>query len=129
MPKMNIDMIKGRTPDEIKQIFDISYEAMLAAFGAPDGDRYQIVTQHEPYEMQILDTGLGIERTDKVLVFSLVTRPRTTEQKVNFYNNLVSELHEKKGLRKEDVMINLVVNSDEDWSFGYGEAQFLTGKL
>lgn len=129
MPKMNIDMIKGRTPDEIKQILDISYEVMLAAFGAPDGDRYQIVTQHEPYEMQILDTGLGIERTDKVLVFSLVTHPRTTEQKVNFYNNLVSELHEKTGLRKEDVMINLVVNSDEDWSFGYGEAQFLTGKL
>lgn len=57
MPKMNIDMIKGRTPEEIKQI---------------------------------LDTGLGIERTDKVLVFSLVTRPRTTEQKVNFYNSLVS---------------------------------------
>ena len=40
MPKMNIDMIKGRTPDEIKQILDISYEVMLAALGAPDGDLY-----------------------------------------------------------------------------------------
>ncbi|GAF40633.1 msaD protein [Agrilactobacillus composti DSM 18527 = JCM 14202] len=129
MPLMKIDMLKGRPEAEIKRILDISYAVMLKAFNAPVGDRYQIVTQHEPYEMQILDTGLGFERTDKVLIFSLVTRPRTTEQKQVFYANLVQELHDKLGLRREDVMINLSVNTDEDWSFGNGEAQFLTGKL
>lgn len=127
MPLMKIDMFKGRSEDEIKKILDISYRVMLDAFGAPEGDRYQVVSQHEAYEMQILDTGLGFERTDQVLVFSLTTRPRTREQKENFYANLVSELHEKIGIRPEDVMINLTVNSDEDWSFGMGKAQFLTG--
>ncbi|MGL5687640.1 MAG: tautomerase family protein, partial [Weissella cibaria] len=29
----------------------------------------------------------------------------------------------------QDVMINLVSNTDEDWSFGLGKAQFLTGDL
>lgn len=129
MPLMKIDMLQGRSETEIKQILDVSYEIMLDAFDAPVGDRYQIVTQHAPYEMQILDTGLGIERTDKVLIFSLVTRPRTEPQKQAFYKNLVTALHDKLGIAETDVMINLSVNSDADWSFGNGEAQFLTGKL
>lgn len=129
MPLMKIDMLKGRPESEIKQILDISYRVMLAAFDAPEGDRYQIVTQHEPYEMQVLDTGLGIERSAKVLVFSLVTRPRTEAQKTTFYTQLVKALHAELQLRPEDVMINLTVNRDADWSFGNGRAQFLTGEL
>lgn len=129
MPLMKIDMIKGRNEDEIKEILDISYQVMLEAFHAPEGDRYQIVTQHEPFEMQILDTGLGFERTDQVIVFSLTTRPRTSEEKQNFYSQLVKELEDQLGIKPEDVMINLTVNSDEDWSFGFGRAQFLTGEL
>lgn len=122
-------MIKGRQQEEIEEILKISYRVMLEAFDAPIGDRYQIVSQHEPYEMQILDTGLGFERTKDVLLFSLITRPRTTEQKKQFYHNLVTALNDELGIRKEDIMINLVVNDDEDWSFAFGKAQFLTGEL
>ncbi|WP_338209284.1 tautomerase family protein [Lactiplantibacillus paraxiangfangensis] len=129
MPLMKIDMLTGRSEDQIKQILDISYQVMLKAFDAPVGDRYQIVTQHAPYEMQILDTGLNIPRTDQVLIFSLVTRPRTEAQKEAFYHDLVTALHDQLGLAPTDVMINLSVNTDADWSFGNGEAQFLTGKL
>ena len=129
MPLMKIDMIKGRQQEEIEEILKISYRVMLEAFDAPVGDRYQIVNQHEPYEMQILDTGLGFERTKDVLLFSLITRPRTTEQKKQFYHNLVAALNDELGIRKEDVMINLVVNDDEDCSFAFGKAQFLTGEL
>ena len=129
MPLMKIDLIKGRTEKEIKQILDISYQVMINAFHAPEGDRYQIVNQHEAYEMQILDTGLDFKRTGQVIVFSLVTRPRTTEEKQTFYSQLVKELNEQLGIRTEDVMINLTVNSDEDWSFGFGRVQFLTGEL
>ena len=77
MPLIKVDMIKGRTKEEIKSILDITYNVMLETFQAPIGDRYQIVNQHENYEMQILDTGLGVSRTDGVLVFTVVTRPRT----------------------------------------------------
>lgn len=129
MPLMRIDMFRGRSAEDIERILDISYRVMLDAFGAPEGDRYQVVSQHEAYEMKILDTGLGIERSDEVLVFSLVTRPRTEEQKKVFYADLVHELHEQLGIRQEDVMVNLSVNSDADWSFGHGRAQFLTGEL
>lgn len=129
MPLMKIDMIKGRQQEEIEEILEISYRVMLDAFDAPVGDRYQIVSQHEPFEMHILDTGLGFERSKNILVFNLVTRPRTTEQKTTFYENLVEALNSKLGIRREDIMINLVVNDDEDWSFAFGKAQFLTREL
>lgn len=129
MPIIKIDLIKGKSKDYIKEVLDISYEVMLEAFHAPVGDCYQIVTQHEAYEMQILDTGLGVERTTDVLVFTLITRPRTQEQKTIFYRKLVEMLHLKLGIRKEDVLITLVENTDENWSFFNGEAQFLNGDL
>lgn len=129
MPLIKLDMIKGREKEEIKSILDITYNVMLDAFQAPKGDKYLIVNQHEDYEMEILDTGLGIERTDDVIVLTIVSRPRTKEQKTTFYKNLVNTLHEKVGIRKEDIMISLVENTDENWSFFNGEAQFLTGDL
>ena len=101
MPLMKIDIIKGRKKSEIKQILDIAYETMLTAFDAPIGDRYQIVTQHEDYEMEILDTGLGVERTEGVIIFTIITRPRTQQQKVQFYREVVNELHDKLNIRKE----------------------------
>jgi 4-oxalocrotonate tautomerase len=36
----------------------------------------------------------------------------------------VDGLHDKLGLRREDVVINLVEVKKENWSFGNGEAQY-----
>ena len=79
--------------------------------------------------MQILDTGLGVTRTEEVVVFTIITRPRTQQQKLSFYETLVSELHSQLGIRKADIMFSLIENTDDDWSFFNGEAQFLNGAL
>lgn len=129
MPIIKIDMLKGRTKEEIKEILEITYEVMLEAFQAPLGDKYQIVNQHDDFEMEILDTGLGVSRTQNVIAFTLITRPRTKKQKTNFYKNLSETLNSKLNIRKEDIMISLIENKDEDWSFFNEEAQFLNGSL
>jgi malonate semialdehyde decarboxylase len=33
------------------------------------------------------------------------------------------------GIEQNDIVVSLVANSDADWSFGNGRAQFLTGEL
>ena len=129
MPLMKIDMVRGRSKEEIKKILDVSYEVMLETLEVPENDRYQIVIQHDKDEMIILDTGVGFSRTRDVLVFSLVSRPRTVEQKEHFYSELAARLSEKIGLSSSDVLGNFSINQDEDWSFAHREAQFLTGKL
>ncbi|RUP10223.1 tautomerase family protein [Hyphomicrobium sp.] len=129
MPFLRFDLIKGRTDAEIATLLDAAHDAMLAAFKVPVRDRYQIVHEHDPSRVRIEDTGLGIERTDKVVLIQVTSRPRSTEQKQEFYRLLTEALSSRCGIAPSDVMVNFVINTDADWSFGNGEAQFLTGKL
>lgn len=129
MPLVRFDMLEGRTEKEIIKILDASHRVIVDAFHVPEGDRYQIVHQHHFYEMIIKDTGLGFERSKNVILVTITTRMRTAEQKKNFYNKLVLALKQECEIRPEDIMVSMVVNEGEDWSFGFGRAQFLTGEL
>ncbi len=71
-----------------KTMLDAAHRAMLAAFKVPERDRYQIVNEHRPSRMIVEDTGLGIPRTDKVVVVQVVSRPRGKEAKQKFYRSL-----------------------------------------
>jgi phenylpyruvate tautomerase PptA (4-oxalocrotonate tautomerase family) len=129
MPLLRIDLIEGRTDAELKTLLDAAHRAMLAAFNVPDRDRYQIVHEHKPSRMIIEDTGLGIPRTSKVVFVQVTSRPRGREAKENFYKLLAEELEEGCGIAPSDIVVSIVENTDEDWSFGLGRAQFLTGEL
>ncbi|GJM03574.1 MAG: putative tautomerase YrdN [Rhodomicrobium sp.] len=129
MPLIRIDVIEGRSDEEMKALLDAAHKAMLEAFKVPEGDRYQIVHQHPKSRMIVEDTGLGIPRTDKVVVMQVTTRPRSREMKEAFYRLLVEELQTACGIEPSDVMVSMVTNTDEDWSFGLGRGQFLTGEL
>jgi len=38
-------------------------------------------------------------------------------------------LEEHAGIQPSDVIVSFTTNSDADWSFGGGKAQFLNGEL
>lgn len=129
MPLVRFDLIEGRDEHTVRKLLDAAHHAMVQAFGVPERDRYQIVTQHPASEMMIEDTGLGFERSKDVVVVSVTSKQRTEEQKQRFYQLLVKELGEQCGIEPNDIMISIVTNGNADWSFGYGKAQFLTGEL
>lgn len=129
MPLMRFDILEGRTDAELQTLLDAAHDAMVEAFQVPQGDRYQIVTEHKPSRMVVEDTGLGIPRTKDVMVVQMITRPRGTEKKALFYRLLTEKLEAACGIAPADVMISTVENTDADWSFGHGRAQFLTGEL
>ena len=129
MPLLYFNVLEGRTDAELQTMLDAAHRAMLAAFKVPERDRYQIVNEYKPSSMIIEDTGLGIPRTDKVVVVQVVSRPRSKKAKQKFYKMLVEELQTSCGIAPIDVMVSIVENSDEDWSFGLGRAQFLEGDL
>lgn len=129
MPLLQFDLIAGRTDAELKLLLDTTHDAMVEAFGVPVRDRYQVVNEHPANRLIVEDTGLGIARTDRVVVLRLTTRPRTRAEKQRFYALLTERLAARCGIAASDVVISCVVNSDEDWSFGLGRAQFLTGEL
>lgn len=129
MPLLRVDLYEGRTDAELKALLDALHRAMLAAFNVPERDRYQIVHEHKPSRMIMEDTGLDIPRTNRFVFVQVTTRPRSREMKETFYRLAVEELEKSCGIAPSDVMLNLVTCTDEDWSFGLGRAQFLTGEL
>ena len=129
MPLFRIDLIEGRSPAELRALLDAVHRAMVSAFKVPERDRYQIVHEHKPSAMIIEDTGLRIPRTGKVVVVQVTSRPRTRQAKEAFYRLLCEELERSCGIAPSDVMVSITTNTDEDWSFGNGRGQFLTGEL
>ena len=129
MPLIYVDLIEGRTPAEVQALLDTIHEAVLEAFTVPQRDRYQVVNTHPAHEIVALDTGLGITRSSRLVLMHVVSRRRTCPQKQRFYELLASKLAEQCGLDPADLVVSITENDDDDWSFGYGRAQFLTGEL
>lgn len=123
-------MIKGvRSPEEIRKLADIVQEVMLEKFAAPSKDRYQIITQHEPYEIICEDTNLGLQRTDKLIFIQVFQQGRDAEKKQAVYASLAERLEKECNVPGNDLIVSMTANTKEDWSFGLGRAQFLTGDL
>lgn len=129
MPLLKFDVIAGRNDQELRTLMDTTHEAMVEAFEVPPTDRYQSVTQHRPAELVLEDTGLGFRRSEKVVVLTVISRRRTQAQKQKFYQLLAERLHARCGISPDDLIVSLVENTDADWSFGHGRAQFLTNEL
>ncbi|MGC1546976.1 MAG: tautomerase family protein [Rhodanobacter sp.] len=129
MPLLRIDIRKGRKPEEVKALCNTIHRAVVACFRVPERDRYQIVHEHEGHTLVVEDTGLDIHRTDQVVVISMTSRPRSEEAKLAFYELVCTNLKKDCGIDSSDVMVNITVNADSDWSFGYGRAQFVAGDL
>ena len=129
MPLVRIDLQAGRTPAEVRRLADVVQEVMLEVFAAPPRDRYQIVTEHPVGHIIAEDTGLGFERSDGVVVIQIFQQGRTAEQKKAAYARLADRLAADCGVKPTDLIVSVVANEREDWSFGYGRAQFLEGDL
>jgi len=129
VPLVVVDLIAGRSAEQVRALLDGVHDAVVQALEVPERDRYQIVHEHEPSRMVVQDTGLGIERSQDVVVIQVTSRPRPHEQKVALYRLVCEQLENRCGISPSDVMVSIVENTDEDWSFGHGRAQFLTGEL
>ena len=129
MPLINIDVLRGHDEDYLTTLLDGIHDAMVEAFDVPVTDRYQILNQHAPFEMRMLDTGLGYTRSEKLTVIRIVSKARSEEAKRRLYELVVATLGDRLGISGDDVIITITENGDEDWSFGRGRAQFLTGDL
>jgi phenylpyruvate tautomerase PptA (4-oxalocrotonate tautomerase family) len=128
MPFLRVDAYEGRSKEQVQALLEAIHRAVLSAFGVPLRDRYQVYQEHSESNFVVQDTGLNINRTRKVVFIGITSRQRTEQQKTNLYIELVEEL-KVCGIEQNDIVVSIVTNSDADWSFGNGRAQFLTGEL
>jgi 4-oxalocrotonate tautomerase len=121
MPLVRITLAQGRSRDDRRAIADAVHRALVETVNIPAGDRFQVVEEVPGEDLIWSPDYLGIPRT-KELVFVQVflNLGRTLEVKKALYAKMAENLAAAPGLRKEDVVINLVEVAKENWSFGNG---------
>jgi phenylpyruvate tautomerase PptA (4-oxalocrotonate tautomerase family) len=125
MPLVRIAVRESTSEDVARKIGEVIYRQMLANFNVPAKDNFQIITRHNKQSLIYDASYLDIARTDGIVMIMItLNEGRTLEKKQAFYAGVANELHEKLGIRKEDVFINLVEVKKENWSFGNGIAQY-----
>lgn len=126
MPLARIDVSAQTSPETVAIITDVVYEVMMSVASVPEHDRFQIVNRHAADELIYPAAGyLGVTYTPQIVFIQITWNAgRTTEVKKAFYKAVAEGIHNRAGLRKEDVWINLVDVNREDWSFGNGEMQY-----
>ena len=127
MPLVRIDLLEGKTLEYRTQVGEIVYQALLGVLGVPNRDRFQVITEHPKAGLQLDRDYLGVHRSDDCIFLQITLNSgRTVELKQRFYKAVADGLHERLKLRREDVFISLVEVPKENWSFGNGEAQYVS---
>jgi 4-oxalocrotonate tautomerase len=125
MPLVRVDVPKGNSAEYRRAIGEEIYTAMVDVLNVPKDDRFRVIAEHDENALVIDPTYLGIQRTkDAILIQITLNDGRSVEKKRAFYKALADGLHQRVGLRREDVFVNLVEVKKENWSFGDGEAQY-----
>jgi phenylpyruvate tautomerase PptA (4-oxalocrotonate tautomerase family) len=126
MPLVRVSLQSGKPAAYRQAISTQVYEAMRETLGIPEGDRFQVITEHGEAELVADPTFMGMQRTAEfVLIHIFLSRGRTVEVKQALYRSIAERLKASPGIRPDDVMIVLTEVGLEDWSFGSGEAQYI----
>jgi phenylpyruvate tautomerase PptA (4-oxalocrotonate tautomerase family) len=124
MPLVRIDLRKGKDAAYRQAIGRAVYEALVGV-GVPKNDRFQVVGEHDADDFLFDPDYVGIHRSDDLVMIQItLNEGRTLEQKKALYKAIADGLAAQPGLRREDVLINLVEVNKENWSFGNGVATY-----
>jgi len=126
MPLVRISLRQGTSLEYRKAIGDGIHRAMIEALAVPPDDHFQVITEHPPEGLIYDPQYLGIQRSDRVVFVQItLSTGRKPQQKRKLFKRIAELLQESPGLRPQDVLINLVEVSWENWSFGNGAAQYM----
>jgi phenylpyruvate tautomerase PptA (4-oxalocrotonate tautomerase family) len=118
-------MVEGKSAEYKAAIFSSIYDAMRETFNVPEKDKFMSIEEHKRENICYGENYMNIERSDNLLMVEITASDtRTITQKAALYDAIVRNLVKSIHIRPEDVFICLVEVKKENWSFGYGKAQY-----
>lgn len=129
MPLVRIDLNDHHSSAARRGIADSIHRGVVNVLEIPEADRFQIITTHAAGDLIAMDAGLDFDRSPDVVVIQIFTqRGRSADTKSRLFAEIARQLA-GFGIRGQDVFIGLNENGPEDWSFGFGASQYMTGEL
>ena len=126
MPLVRIDALR-MPPQRLEALGDAVQQALSEVIGFPPEDRFQILTSHDGHTSTLRHgTYLDIPRDDGIVYIDITLRAgRTDQHKTALYARLCDLAQERAQVEPHNVFVVLHENTPADWSFGYGQAQYL----
>ena len=120
MPLVRISVLQDKSDAYREAVADSVNEAVLDTLDFPPDDRYQLVQGFASQDFELQD-----REGDRVVLELTMRAGQTQEDKQAFYAHAAELLEEDPGIPPENLMIVITENSEEDWSFRDGVAQFI----
>lgn len=80
MPFVRIDLLKGRTKEELRTISRSVHQAMTETIDVPEDDYFQVITQHDEEEF-FFDPGyMNINRTKDLIYIQITMKQRPIQK-------------------------------------------------
>ncbi len=125
MPLVRISLPQDTSLADVQAVSNAIHTALVATFNVPELDRFQAIDRHSPPELVCTPEFLGIQHSQHVVFVQISCSPgRSLDMKKALYAKISAEIAASGSFKAEDVIINLLETSRENWSFGLGIAQY-----
>jgi phenylpyruvate tautomerase PptA (4-oxalocrotonate tautomerase family) len=124
MPLVRITLREGKPPEYLRGLSDAVHQALVTTANVPADDLFQVIDAVPPSHLIAHQTYAGVQRSDDALFIEITLNAgRTVEVKKALYADIASRLA-TLGVRGDDILVNLVEVTKENWSFGNGLATY-----
>jgi 4-oxalocrotonate tautomerase len=125
MPLVRISLPQNTLPADVSAVSDAIHHALVATFNVPETDRFQAIHRHGQGELICTPEFLGVKHSSHVVFVQISCSPgRSLDMKKALYAKIAADIAQTSSFKFEDVIINLLETSRENWSFGLGVAQY-----
>ena len=111
MPLVKINLIKGKSAEYKKTVFDCVHQGLMESLGISDWDRFQRIIEFDRSDFEIPS-----EKTDCFMIIELTLFPgRTKEQKRAAIEIITAKLRDALSIAPEDIFIIITEPPFENW--------------
>jgi 4-oxalocrotonate tautomerase len=125
MPLVKIHLRRGKSPEYLRSVADSIHEALVAQANVPADDRFQLIHEYDSDAIIAHPSYAGSNRSNDLIIIEITLNAgRTLEIKKALYADIAERLGKSADVRSDDVLVNLVEVTKENWSFGKGLATY-----
>jgi 4-oxalocrotonate tautomerase len=115
MPFIHVSMRKGTTEEYRRNIFGAIREGMVESMRIPADDYFGLIHELDDANFFYDANYCGRPRSDKFLFVHFFWNARAAVTKQIIFETIADKLVEKAGVRRDDIIMNIVEPAPENW--------------
>jgi phenylpyruvate tautomerase PptA (4-oxalocrotonate tautomerase family) len=124
MPLVRITLRQGKSPEFLASASNAIHQALVTQANVPADDLFQVIDEVPHANLIAHATYADCQRSDEVMFIEITLNAgRSVDIKRALYADIAARLADL-GVRPDDVLVNLVEVTKENWSFGKGLATY-----